>query len=90
MEKLENRLDDLGRQDDPGAVGKDQDISMGGDGEVGPHEAANGGLGAHRFGPGGFSNYNNYSKALELNCCIIVLSASQGTRTSHDEALGAV
>ena len=52
--KLENGLDGLGQQDNSGAVGKDQAISVGGDGEVEPHEIANGRLGSHRFDPRGY------------------------------------
>ena len=55
VEELEYRLNGLGRQDNPGTVCKDQAISVGGNGEVGPHEVANGGFGPHRFGPRGYS-----------------------------------
>ena len=54
VEELEYRLDGLGRQDDPGAVGKDQTVFVGRNGEVGPHEIANGRLGTHWFDPGGY------------------------------------
>ena len=55
MEELENGLDSFRPQNDPGAMGKDEAIPVSGDGQVGPHESANGGLGSHGFGPGGYS-----------------------------------
>ena len=33
-------------------------------------------------------NCPEYDETLELNCCVIVLSASQGARAALDEALG--
>ena len=35
-------------------MGKDQTVSVSGDGEVGPHEIANGRLRTHWFDPGGY------------------------------------
>ena len=55
MKEFKDRLNGIGRQDNPGAVSKDEAISVRGDGEVGPHRSAYRGLGSNGFGSGGYS-----------------------------------